>query len=226
MGRSELASHPVFDRSEAPEGVPQHQLRAHHTENSIFVFQAFRGEIGETAVRKQRFVEPFSRNRMTWIKPSFAWMMYRSGWASKPGQECVLRIEISREGFEWALANSALATFGQADDLTHDAWRRSLQTNPIRIQWDPERTLQMEPLPWRTIQMGVGGEAIDRYVDEWVMKIENVTHTVRKIEQAVRNGDHAIVGRLLSVESPYPLPTAIARQIAASHSGREQAPPA
>jgi len=25
-------------------------------------------------------------NRMTWIKPNFLWMMYRSGWASKKNQ--------------------------------------------------------------------------------------------------------------------------------------------
>jgi hypothetical protein len=38
---------------------------------------------------------------MTWIKPSFLWMMYRCGWATKPGQERVLAIQITREGFEW-----------------------------------------------------------------------------------------------------------------------------
>ncbi|WP_141653813.1 DUF4291 family protein, partial [Erwinia billingiae] len=26
---------------------------------------------------------PFSMTRMTWIKPSFLWMMYRSGWGMK-----------------------------------------------------------------------------------------------------------------------------------------------
>jgi len=40
---------------------------------------------------------------MTWIKPSFLWMMYRSGWATKPGQEHILATQITRDGFEWAL---------------------------------------------------------------------------------------------------------------------------
>jgi Domain of unknown function (DUF4291) len=39
--------------------------------------------------------------RMTWIKPSFNWMTYRSGYATKPGQEVVLGIDIAREGFDW-----------------------------------------------------------------------------------------------------------------------------
>ncbi len=51
---------------------------------------------------------------MTWIKPSFLWMMYRSGWATKPGQEQVLSIEITRSGFEWALANACLSHFEPA----------------------------------------------------------------------------------------------------------------
>lgn len=35
--------------------------------------------------------------RMTWIKPSFLWMMYRAGWGFKDkGQRRVLAIDISR----------------------------------------------------------------------------------------------------------------------------------
>jgi hypothetical protein len=29
-------------------------------------------------------------------------MMYRCGWATKPGQERVPAVEISRDGFDWA----------------------------------------------------------------------------------------------------------------------------
>ncbi len=43
---------------------------------------------------------------MTWIKPSFLWMMYRCGWAAKPGQERVLAVRITHEGFAWALTHS------------------------------------------------------------------------------------------------------------------------
>ena len=40
-----------------------------------------------------------------WIKPSLLWMMYPSGWATKPGQKRILCWRIAREGFEWALAH-------------------------------------------------------------------------------------------------------------------------
>ena len=37
---------------------------------------------------------------MTWIKPSFLWMMYRSGWGKKHNQEHILAIYIKREAFD------------------------------------------------------------------------------------------------------------------------------
>ena len=48
---------------------------------------------------------------LTWIKPSFLWMMYRCGWAAKEGQETVLAVEITREGFDWALRNACLSHY-------------------------------------------------------------------------------------------------------------------
>ncbi len=44
-----------------------------------------------------RFVPPFSLSRMTWIKPSFLWLMERSNWGKKSGQEMILAICIIRD---------------------------------------------------------------------------------------------------------------------------------
>src|SRR5215831_13463338 len=78
-----------------------------YDDRTITVYQAYSPAIAAPAVAAGRFVPPFSRDRMTWIKPSFLWMMYRSGWATKVGQERVLAITIDREGFEWALERSS-----------------------------------------------------------------------------------------------------------------------
>lgn len=64
----------------------QHIL-AQFDEDSIVVYQAYRSSIALYAVANQRFGGDFSYNRMSWIKPNFLWMMYRSGWATKEGQE-------------------------------------------------------------------------------------------------------------------------------------------
>ncbi len=88
--------------------IPQRQIRAVYDNKTIRVYQAYSNNIADTALSRGTFVSPpFSMKRMTWIKPSFLWMMYRSGWGLKDvGQARILAIDISREGFEWALAHS------------------------------------------------------------------------------------------------------------------------
>ncbi|MFB9625482.1 DUF4291 family protein [Nonomuraea helvata] len=94
-GRHErsLPADPCRLRWTASSGPPQvaDGVRT-YTEESITVYQAYDAVIAEPAVAAQRFVAPFKRERMTWIKPSFLWMMYRCGYATKPGQERVLAI--------------------------------------------------------------------------------------------------------------------------------------
>jgi len=62
------------------------------------------------ALAAGKFVPPFGMERMTWIKPSFNWMMHRCGYATKPGREVVLGIDMTRHGFEWALEHAVLSS--------------------------------------------------------------------------------------------------------------------
>ena len=39
-------------------------------------------------------------NRMSWIKPNFLWMMYRSNWGRSQGQEVVLAVRLKRSFFD------------------------------------------------------------------------------------------------------------------------------
>jgi hypothetical protein len=189
------------------------QIRALFSERTIRVYQAYSPEIAVPAVAAQTFKPPFKMGRMTWIKPSFTWMMYRSGWATKPGQERVLGIDILREGFEWALAHSGLSHFDSSMHANPDDWKASVEASPVRIQWDPEKTLKLEPLPWRSIQIGIGGEAVDAYVNEWIVAIEDVTERARRIEALVADGDLEQAESLRPVEKPYPVSAEIAARI-------------
>jgi hypothetical protein len=49
-------------------------------EESIVVYQAYSPAIGRFAARHGYFGGEFSYSRMSWIKPNFLWMMYRSNW--------------------------------------------------------------------------------------------------------------------------------------------------
>ncbi len=62
-------------------------IRALFDDFTITAYQAYSPQIGRPAAASGTFSgTPFKLDRMTWIKPSFLWAMYRSGWARKPGQ--------------------------------------------------------------------------------------------------------------------------------------------
>ncbi|MFI0424317.1 DUF4291 domain-containing protein [Spongiactinospora sp. 9N601] len=192
--------------------IPYRQIRAAFTDETITVYQAYDPAIAVPAVAAQRFVAPFKRERMTWIKPSFLWMMYRCGWGTKAGQTRVLGIDITREGFEWALRHSCLSHPERGAD--HAVWKERLRVSPVRIQWDPERDPRHSPLAYRSIQVGLSGEAVARYIDEWIVGITDLTDRVHEIHQAMRGGQD--VAGMLPGESPYPLPTDLGRVIGAT----------
>ncbi|WP_437113732.1 DUF4291 domain-containing protein, partial [Streptomyces roseoverticillatus] len=140
---------------------------------------------------------------LIWIKPSFLWMMYRCGWATKADQECVLAVEIDRAGFDWALANACLSHYDRDAHADQAAWRRELKASPARVQWDPERDLQLQALPHRSLQLGLAGEAARRYADEWTVSITDVTPLAREIHGLVTAGDLDKARRKLPQERPY-----------------------
>jgi hypothetical protein len=160
-------------------------VRASYDEETLVVYQAYEDSIADAALRAGTFVSPFRRGRMTWIKPSFLWMMYRSSWAMAPGQRRVLAVRMTHEGFGWALAHASLSHHDLAVHASRDSWREELARSPVRVQWDPERSIRLEPLPWRTIQVGLSGESVDRYVDEWIVSVEDRTATAHAIGDLV-----------------------------------------
>src|SRR6185436_8806180 len=116
------------------------------------------------------------------------------GCATKPGQERVLAVEITRAGFEWALANACLSHFYPGHYPDHAAWASRLRESPARVQWDPERSVQLGPLPYRSLQLGLSGEAVGRYVDEWTVAITDITPTCRASACTRSRPISAIVG--------------------------------
>jgi Domain of unknown function (DUF4291) len=190
-------------------------IRAAYTAATITVYQAYGPEIADPAVGAGTLVPPFSRDRMTWIKPSFGWMMYRSGWAAKPGQERILAIEISRSGFDWALAHSCLSHYSPQVHASSDAWAALKDSSPVRIQWDPDRAVTGDRLSRRAIQIGLSRDAVHHYCDDWIRSVTDITATVHQLQQLVRTRQIADAGQLLPAEQVYPISPVLARRIGA-----------
>lgn len=168
--------------------IPIRQIRAVYDDTTIRVYQAYSDVIADSALKHQTFVSPpFKMERMTWIKPSFLWMMYRAGWGNKDeGQKRILAIDITRDGFEWALAHSCPSH--PETGMSADEWEQLKSSSPVRIQWDPERDLFLQPLPHRAIQIGLSKDAVRLYVEEWIQRITDVTPLAHMVHSMVEEG--------------------------------------
>jgi hypothetical protein len=201
---NDLETENIGDPMDTPEpAVPPQQIRAVFDATTIRVYQAYSDRIADSALERGTFVDPpFKMERMTWVKPSFLWMMYRAGWGLKePGQRRILAIDITREGFEWALAHSCPS---RADpSMSREEWERLKRQSPVRVQWDPERNLLLQPLPYRAIQIGLGSEAVALYVKDWIRRITDVTPLAHEIQALLEDQRFEEAKRILPREAAF-----------------------
>ena len=188
------------------------EIRATFDRETITIYQAYNKAIALVAIKEQKFVLPFSFNRMTWIKPSFLWMMERSGWGKKSNQEYILAIKIKRSFWEEALSNAVLTH--PEDTLYKEIglWEKLFSEAKIYVQWDPERNLQGTKLPHRSIQVGVSRFWAEKY-NEAIVSIEDITPLVKKIYDFRKKGKTDNSQKLLPTEKKYPIPAEIAQKI-------------
>lgn len=171
--------------------TPYRQIRAAYTSTTIILYQAYNTDIATAAVEHQKLdASPrFSTSRMTWIKPSWAWMLYRSGYSYKdPGQEHILALTLDREGFLMLLRKSVVMDrYGeQNSEVGEQVERRGKRkkTADVRVQWDPERSVRLEKLGYRSIQIGIPRALVGDLVDR-IVKIEDVTNRARELKRVL-----------------------------------------
>ncbi|MDX2012361.1 MAG: DUF4291 domain-containing protein [Myxococcaceae bacterium] len=180
-----------------------HEIRARFDASTITVYQAYSPAIADAALAAQRFVAPFSFERMTWVKPSFLWMMERCGWATKAGQERVLAISMHRPSFDALVARAVPTHFEAPLDRTPESWRARRDEASALVQWDPERDLRGNKLGTRTIQLGIGRALSRAYASEWIARIDDVTPVVKVLARLRRAGEWEVAARKLPTERSY-----------------------
>ncbi len=176
-------------------------IMAQYDDERIIVYQAYRKEIGEFAVKNQFFGGEFSLNRMTWIKPNFLWMMYRSGWGTKEGQEITLAIHLKISAFQNYLENAAYTSFAQSEGISHEEWRNELENSHIRLQWDPDHDPHGKKEDRRAIQIGLRDNFINSFATKDILLIEDISEFVREQHKFVQNNQLADL--LVPEEKPF-----------------------
>src|SRR5207253_2848436 len=109
---------------------------AQFDDETIIVYQAFRPSIGQFAVENGRFGGDFKYSRMSWIKPNFLWMMYRSQWGQSEGQEVVLAVRLKRKFFDALLAQAVPSSFDPTAFGSREEWAAAVANSDVRRQWD------------------------------------------------------------------------------------------
>lgn len=181
--------------------TPYRQIRALYDAETITVYQAYNKTIASAAVEKQKLnASPaFRLTRMTWIKPSWAWMLYRAGYSYKdPGQERILALKMKHADFI-AILEKGVAIEGET------------KLPEVRIQWDPERTVRLGKLEHRSIQIGIPGGLSEKWVEEMIVGIEDVTDKARELKRVLDERkdvemEELVALGLVPVERPFEIP--------------------
>lgn len=160
-------------------------LLAQHDNETVTVYQAYKPSIGLSAARNGHFRNSeFSFSRMTWIKPSFSWIMNRSGWATKKNQELVLAIRLHRQYFDELLEQSVETRWDAAKFSSIEEWRIALKDSDVLVQWDPEHhVLSGAPLSYRVIQIGIRRKALEGFNSCGIVSILNITERVHELRK-------------------------------------------
>ncbi|HVJ81760.1 MAG TPA: DUF4291 domain-containing protein [Planctomycetia bacterium] len=148
---------------------------AQFDDETIIVYQAYRTAIGRFAAENGRFGGEFSYSRMSWIKPNFLWMMFRSGWGTKEGQEVTLALRLRRTFFDSLLLHAVPSSWTPDSGLEQEEWSRAVAASDVRLQWDPDHGPRGEKLERRAIQLGLRGQTLEEFGGRELLEVTDIS---------------------------------------------------
>lgn len=166
-------------------------ILANYDDSSIIVYQAYRPEIAEYVIKNGHFGGAFSYSRMSWIKPNFLWMMYRSGWGTKPGQEMTLALRLRRSFFDSILKNAVPSSFAESVYPSYQDWQEAVRSSEVRLQWDPDHDPKGKKLTRRAIQLGLRGSVLKAFGTSELLEVIDMTSFVKAQREAAATEDFA-----------------------------------
>jgi hypothetical protein len=172
-----------------PEEPVQNErtIIAEYDDVGLFVYQAFRPAIVEEALRLGTFGKGFNLDRITWIKPSFGWMLHRSDYATAHRQERILKIKLPHDVFLAILRQGVSTSYEPTIHQTEAEWRSALSKTDVMYQWDPDRDWKHRKLSRRAIQIGLQGEIVKQYVG-WIIGVQDATPLAHQCQRDAEKG--------------------------------------
>jgi hypothetical protein len=159
---------------------PKHgrHILAQFDEETVILYQAYRPETGRYAATHGSFGLGFSYNRMSWVKPNFLWMMYRSGWGTKQDQEITLALRIRKVFFDSLLASAVPSIYDPVHFSTQDEWARAVRQSEVRLQWDPDHDPSGKKQERKAIQLGLRGQMLKDFGKRELVEVRDISDFV------------------------------------------------
>lgn len=152
---------------------------------SVVVYQAYNPAIGRFTAAHGTFGGGFSYDRMSWVKPNFLWMMFRSGWGTKADQEVTLALRLRRAFFDELLAAAVPSSWDAALYPTREDWSRAVARSDVRLQWDPDHHPSGAKLDRRAIQLGLRGPALEAFGRRELLEVIDLSAFVAEQRDAL-----------------------------------------
>lgn len=87
-----------------------------------------------------------------------------------------------------AVQNAVISKYSDDMNISYIEWQEQIKESDIRCQWDPERDQDVQPLGYCSIQLGLRGEAVRKYINEWIVSFTDITDYVRDLKEQRSRG--------------------------------------
>ncbi len=148
---------------------------AQFDDETVVVYQAYNPAIGQFAATHGVLGGDFRYSRMSWVKPNFLWMMFRSGWGTKPDQEVTLALRVRRAFFDGLLAAAVPSSWDRDEFATEAEWSKAVGRSDVRLQWDPDHDPAGGKLARRAVQLGLRGDVLEAFGRRELLEVIDLT---------------------------------------------------
>jgi hypothetical protein len=166
-------------------------ILAHHDDATVVVYQAYNSAIGRFAAAHGYLGGEFRLGRMSWVKPNFLWMMFRSSWGTKTDQEVTLALRLRRAFFDTLLAEAVPSPWDRQRYPTEADWSSAVASSSVRLQWDPDHHPSGAKLNRRAIQLGLRGERLAAFARHEIVEVTDLSAFVAEQRQRLAAGGAA-----------------------------------
>ena len=77
--------------------------------------------------------------------------------------------------------SAVISTYHEELGISKNEWQKLIKESDVRVQWDPEKDVNGNNLSYRSLQLGLRGQALYEYVNDWIVGLTDITDYVKEL---------------------------------------------